>query len=335
MFEKLENSPRLLIHADLQPVQGHRFQPTGFPDLGAATYELPDGTPMLLVESAQSVANRLEATIVGPDNEIVPELAGVPYVKAKLHEKGNKGEDATFETTNSLIEAHRLNSPFIISDKGFQEKFLGEAGDSTVKGGLLDWHQIAKTIFKYDPNSILHGVFLANVGDGRIRLARAISGFIEAHDVREAPSGGVKNNPLDPTGKIQAVGYTKDVYGNVPYHRIEYTAARIVASFNLDLDLLRSYALGETAFSFLVALGLFKIRRFLDRGLRLRTACDLQLSGDLTVDAPEGFEVPSEQDLLARLREDIASLQASGAFGEVEVITTDVVRKASKNEAGN
>ena len=60
-FSPLEKAPRLLMEAELEPVQGTRFQPTGFPDLGAATYEGPDGTPMLLVESAQSMANRLES----------------------------------------------------------------------------------------------------------------------------------------------------------------------------------------------------------------------------------------------------------------------------------
>jgi CRISPR-associated protein Csb1 len=59
MFEQLDSAPRLLMHADLKPVQGDRFQPTGFADLGAAVYERPDGTRMLLVESAQSMANRL------------------------------------------------------------------------------------------------------------------------------------------------------------------------------------------------------------------------------------------------------------------------------------
>ena len=60
-FGILQNVPRLLIEVDLQPIQGTRFQPTGFPDLGAATYQLHDGTEMLVVESAQSMANRLEA----------------------------------------------------------------------------------------------------------------------------------------------------------------------------------------------------------------------------------------------------------------------------------
>ena len=65
------------MEADLKPLQGERFQPTGFPDLGAATYQLPDGTRMLLVESAQSMANHLEKTIVGPDNEIIDAFKGL------------------------------------------------------------------------------------------------------------------------------------------------------------------------------------------------------------------------------------------------------------------
>ena len=44
----LNSTPRILIEADLIPVSGHRFQPTGFADLGAAEYSLPDGTKMLL-----------------------------------------------------------------------------------------------------------------------------------------------------------------------------------------------------------------------------------------------------------------------------------------------
>ena len=64
-FTALDGKPRVLIEADLKPVAGTRIQPTGFPDLGPATYDAPDGNggtvPTLLVESAQSMANRLEA----------------------------------------------------------------------------------------------------------------------------------------------------------------------------------------------------------------------------------------------------------------------------------
>ena len=67
-LSSLEGAPRLLMEVRLKPVQGSRFQPTGFPDLGAATYKgvrQENGETItvesLLVESAQSMANRLES----------------------------------------------------------------------------------------------------------------------------------------------------------------------------------------------------------------------------------------------------------------------------------
>ena len=61
-FSPLARAPRLLMSAELRPVQGSRFQPTGFPNLGPAVYATPDGSGQtVLVESAQSMANRLEA----------------------------------------------------------------------------------------------------------------------------------------------------------------------------------------------------------------------------------------------------------------------------------
>ena len=62
--DDVEPAPELTAHLALhpdqleptRPVQGDRFQPTGFPSLGAATYQTKDGVK-LLVESAQSMAN--------------------------------------------------------------------------------------------------------------------------------------------------------------------------------------------------------------------------------------------------------------------------------------
>ncbi|MFO8070282.1 MAG: type I-U CRISPR-associated RAMP protein Csb1/Cas7u [Polyangia bacterium] len=324
MFEKLKEDKRLLVEAPLSPVQGERFQPTGFADLGAATYQLADGTSMLLVESAQSVANRLEEAIIGPDSEIIPELEGLSYVRVQM-------SGASDAKTNSLIEAHRVNSPFIISDESFQEQFKEKA--SYAKGKPIDWRRVARAFFRYDVNSLLHGAFMANLEDGRMRMARAISGFIEARGVREVVSGGVKNNPIDPTGKVRAKDYDKDVYSNVPYQRVEYTADSIKAFFNLDLGLLRSYELGDDAFEMLVGLALFKVRRFLESGLRLRTACDLELAAEIEVTEPEGFEVPPTGALLENTQKKIRATEEMFASPPVTEITTETVSKSSdKNE---
>ena len=102
-IDSLKTEPRLLLQAKLKPIAGTRFQPTGFPDLGAAQYKLPDGTDMLLVESAQSLANRLETVCWDTlANDWVAPLKGLPCVVV-TDKDGNP-------LTNSVLEAHRLNS---------------------------------------------------------------------------------------------------------------------------------------------------------------------------------------------------------------------------------
>lgn len=323
MFEKLEKVNRLLMEVDLQPVQGERFQPTGFADLGAATYQLPNGTRMLLVESAQSMANRLESTILGPDNELIPELEGLPYIRVHLN-----GDTET--KTNSLIEAHRINSPYIISNNDFKQKFKEAA--SYDRCLPIDWQKIAKAVLFYDANALLHGVFLANLEDGRIKMPRAISAFIEAKGIQEAVSGGTKNNPIDPTGKLRAKDYDKDVYGNVPYQRVEYTAERITAYFNLDLGLLKSYDLGKDAWELLVALALYKVRNFLTDGTRLRTACDLKTTGAISVTEPSDFAVPNDEVLFQYLQKKIVACKPMFADPPVTEFETPVVLKKGKEQ---
>ena len=67
----------------------------------------------------------------------------------------------------------------------------------------------------------------------------------------------------------------------------------------------------------LIGLSLFKIRRFLRDGLRLRTACDLELSGELIVQRPTGFVVP----MLGELEKELPALvkKAVGGFGTTEL----------------
>jgi len=309
-FKSLSSSPRLLIQAALKPLQGERFQPTGFADLGAARYTLADGTEMLLVESAQSVANRLEmSTWDEGTDELLPDLKGLPYIQVNR-------EDGTM-LTNSILEAHRINSPYILegTDKSVSETLEKEVAG--LETGPVKIGKLAKFVFRYDANAVLHGVFIAKseLAGGRYRLTRALTGFIEARNVRVAESGGVKNDRVDPSGD------TKQGFGNVPFHRTEFVAQEITAYFNLDLSLLRGYALGENATQLLIALSLFKIRRFLDAGLRLRTACDLQVDGDLVATASKEFKIPVETDLLAECKRLIAACKSSFANPFITKVT--------------
>lgn len=302
----LENAPRLLLKATLEPVQGTRFQPTGFPEIGAAQYEGPDGTPMLLVESAQSVANRLEEVCWDKvTDDWVPELRGLSVVKVL--------DENSEPLTNSVLEAHRINSPYILEgkDKRVFEHLKHQLAD--MEEGIVNLSKLAEVLLKMDVNALLHGIFLAkkDLAGGRLRLPRALSGFIEAKGAKVAASGGVKNDSVNPAGD------TSKGFGNVPFPRDEFVSSEIAAYFNLDLAQLRGYGFPAEVHNLLVALALFKIQRFLDVGLRLRTACDLDCKST-EVQRPDGFELPS----LEALRNALPRLiSATGDIFETTTVT--------------
>ncbi len=225
----LNDTRRLLFDVPLQPLQGTRFQPTGFPDLGAATYQAGD-TDCLLVESAQSMANRLELQIWDEGKQELKECCkGVSYVRVEK-------ENAFL--TASVLEPHRINSGYIKNSKEDLHALLTKEMD--VQDKLpIDRKKMAVTLMKFDAGCMLHGAFLESI-DGRLRVARALSAFIEARNVQVAQSGGVKTDMVDPQGD------PKPDFGMVPYPRTEFTSTEITAFFNIDLEQIRgnAYALG-------------------------------------------------------------------------------------------
>jgi CRISPR-associated protein Csb1 len=266
------------------------------------------------LESAQSVANRLEVVIWDETSDnLIEALRGLPYIVV-TERQAVDGREEERHLTNSILEAHRINSPYILegADKTFFDRLKKDAAG--FEKGPVRLRDLATIVFRYDPNAILHGVFLAKkeLAGGRLRLARVVSGFVEAKDVSAAESGGVKNDRVDPSGP------TAKGFGNVPFHRTEFVARNITAYFNLDLALLRGYALPEKANKLLIALALVKIRRFLCAGLRLRTACDLEpVNGGLRVTRPkDGFTIPAEEALLDECKTLIKACADAGLFAK-------------------
>jgi len=328
-LKKLNGKARLLISVELKPLQGTRFQPTGFPDIGAATYDAPDGTKMLLVESTQSMANHMEAVCWdNANNKLVQPLKGLPYVA--VNDSANK------QLTNSILEAHRINSAYILDaenskiDKIFTEKF-GKKGNKVPAKPYRSQEKkdLVTLLFEYDTSALLHGIFMPNYAGGRCRISRALSAFVEAENVNEAVSGGVKNDFINP-GKGEEGGAAEG-YGNVPYSRSEYTG-KITAFFSLDLAQIRNYGLGENAEKLLVTLALFKIRKVLNEGLRFRTACDLKAETP-KVDIPEGFVLPTEEELSKELPHLIENCKSE--LGESPSITEKFIPSKSKKAKDN
>lgn len=278
----------------LEPVAGSRFQPTGFPDLGAATYDAPGGGTRLLVESVQSLANHLEGTTWDEAaQQPVPTVAEVPYVRVV-------DADGGF-LTSSRLEAHRLASAYVLdaSDGGAEFRKVLVERFGMVKNKPLDLRKVYSAIYALDPVSLLHGVFFAQGSwPWQPKVSRAVSAFIEAEGVNSAVSGGVKkdsvNNNLD-----KEAGRTSDRgYGMVPHHRTEYTADKITLFVVIDDQQIRSYGLPETATELLLALADWEVATLLDGGLRLRTACDFEVTGvDGTGELPN---VEASEDRLTK-----------------------------------
>lgn len=307
---------RLRFETRLRPALGSVFQPTGFPDIGAAKFERFTETgelqEALLVESVQSMANRLEATAWDATaNQPVALLAPLPYVR--VHRKSAPEEFLT----SSRLEAHRLASAFVRESELDGHKMLHVIRDrlGLAKDTPLNRTAMARALMALDPFCLLHGVFFnQKEWFGQPRFPRAVSAVIEAYDVRQVVSGGRKadivRHQLDKNGQG---GGTSEGYGSIPFHRIEWTAREIKAMFSVDVELLRSYGLGDDATELLVAIALWEIRSLLSHGLRLRTACDLELADDVPADLPQ---LPELADRITKLIEATKDL-----LGNAEPIT--------------
>ncbi len=314
----IANVPRLLFEVPLRPLQGQRFQPTGFPGLGAATFQTANGQS-LLVESAQSMANRLELTLWDAANsDLVSTASGLSHVRVLRH--------GAF-LTDTVLEAHRLNSPYLLEgrDKSFFEMLKADLGG--LEAGPIDRRKLATTLLKFDIGSLLHGVFLAKkeLAGGRLRVARALSAFIEADGVRVAASGGVKNDHVNPSGD------TKAGFGNVPFARDEFTADHITLYVNLDLSQIRGYGVGADAERLLILLALYKLRVLLDGSLRLRTACDLEPASDrIEARRPTSFVLPDAATLADALR---PAIEACAHLMKVTELRYDDELKKGKDKS--
>jgi CRISPR-associated protein Csb1 len=313
MIDSLAAEPRLILKARLAPTIGSTFQPTGFPDLGAAEFERPlaDEKPAeraLLVESVQSLTNHLESMGWDRANDApVPQLARLPYLEVR-------NKEGRF-LTSSRLEPHRLASSYV-KQATIEGQEVGEWMKDRIgleKGVPLSWRSIYAALFQLDPLCLLHGVFFSDpkwkeYGNPRVR--RAISAVIEAHDTRPVVSGGVKRDDVNPTvgeGRGSAEGF-----GFVPFGRTEYTAKEIEFAVAIDLEQIRGYGLGGAETELLIAVALWDVRSLLDRPMRLRTACDLEVDS-IEARRPDDWELPTADALESVIAGSKVAFDSEGA----------------------
>jgi CRISPR-associated protein Csb1 len=309
MIDDLSQAHRLVLDARLVPLVGTTFQPTGFPDLGAATFQRPGGPPSVLVESVQSMTNHLEAT--GWDDAARrprSPIAGLPYVEVVDDSEGAW-------LTSSRLEPHRLAAAYV-RDAAID----GSTGIDWVKerlkleeGRPLDWPAIHGAVFEMDPMCLIHGVFFSDKRwHGNPKIRRAVTAVIEARDAAPAVSGGVKR---DDVGFRQGEGRgTGEGYGFVPFGRMEFTAREIVLTIAVDVGQIRGYGLPSAATRLVTLVALWEVATLLSEPLRLRTACDLEVE-EVTVRRPAaGPTLPSPEELAEAIEGAAVDFERPGAL---------------------
>jgi CRISPR-associated protein Csb1 len=285
----------LVAKASLEPVAGlKRFQPAGFPEIGHVIYPSPSngGPPrnVCIVDSAASMANHLETVCLagGESTDLHPDLKGLAYVACMTKD----GESDRIVCT-TFTEGHRLASDYFLKatlgNENFREvlrrelklKVLSEKKYFFYPDG---WFDIYRTVFRYDPNSLVHGLLFARE---EIKISRILTAHHEATGAERVLSSGVKFDKLGRTLSGQPI-FPVD----------EEVADNILATFTIDLGLVRSYGrdgAGLTAQEkhLLVELALWKILQLTGRPFRFRSGCHLKKREDIrwelddkAIDAP-------------------------------------------------
>mgnify|MGYP002636701391 CR=1 FL=1 len=117
------------------------FVPAGFVDVGhSVVRDASTGKKLVIVDSVQSIANHLEATLVAQPGHVISGLEGLPYVRLMITDPNGR-----CRPTSSLELPHRLASGWFCRAKelkSFQEELSQR---------ILD-EGIAAATFRYCPN---------------------------------------------------------------------------------------------------------------------------------------------------------------------------------------
>lgn len=307
----LEKQGPLVLFAFFEPVAGlDRFQPAGFPEVGHVIYKAPRSNGALenvcIVDSAASMANHLEMLCMrgAHDYELVDDLQGMPYLRCVTGEleDGKLPPEKREVVVTSLTEGHRIASTYFfgnrpkktlkwdgkgaqrikdddtLCDKSFGDELAGAEyfgirldGNKKAHPPADKWWNVFQTIFRYDPNALVHGVLFPQ---WQIKIPRVLTAHLEAFGASRVDRSGVKFDRLGKTTSGQPIFPVDDA-----------TAREIRATFILDTALVRSFGRtnGKTPLGltqgqkeFLVALALWKIRRLCETPFRFRSGCHLK-----------------------------------------------------------
>ncbi|WP_204103738.1 MULTISPECIES: type I-U CRISPR-associated RAMP protein Csb1/Cas7u [Spirulina sp. CCY15215] len=335
-INELRDFNAIAFHLGLESYGPKAIQLPTYQDIGNAIFTRPDNTQNGILDTHGSIANRLE-TMTWDDtiDKPIACLQKMPFVT--VNTKSNK------LLTTSLHEPHRLNSPYIFKSEFPDHETFEKTFGKRLKATDGDRVKMAKLFAEVDPMSLIHGTFMSyskefEVRGGGAKITAALSGFAEATNIQAVEYGTQKSDRIN--AKQEEKKTSKEGFGTFQTSATLWSPESIDAYFHLDIDLLRSYQLGENFVGWAIAISLLKILRFIDRGLRLRSHCILQPklteSGeiDLAFRLPlkargNYFELgfPDEKALATIVTDLTERLVESTTFGEAIVLADAVTNK--------
>lgn len=302
LFDQFYQQDYLCIKAKLVTKDDKPYiQPTGFPDIGACIFKDAHGQVRCLVESEQSMANRLEGVcMTDADEWVEPWRSALPLIEVV--------DNAEQRIATNLTEPHRIASSYILEGKINGTEFrqilwrtIGMQGaGSNTSLPLTGRARLDKVIFAFDPSALLHGYQFVQTSFVGMRQPRILHARIEATlgGDEELNYAMEKVDQIDPKPRPTRPGEIPNSKGQSIAGKSRIIWKDITATFELDLLALKHLHLDENQKKFLLGLALWKIGAFLSDqpsfdprsrqtlgALRLRSDCHLKFESFVSGDA--------------------------------------------------
>lgn len=302
------------------------FVPSGFVDVGhSVVRDASTGKNLVIVDSVQSLANHIEATLVKQPGEVIDGLEAMPYVRLTITDPAGRTR-----TTSSLELPHRLASGWFCKAKELKTFQEALASDILHNG-------IAAATFRRCPNSLLHGVFysqLAGLDPNVAKTPRLLSAEVVATGAQAISDGGVAKDPLFPSGEgfdVEALVGAKATAaevgaGYIPYRHQAFIAERIELAIYFAENRISRLPLPDAAKELLRSLAYYKLASLLAAPLDLRAHCIFQVK-----QLPP--ELTNVDALFQDLQQRLADCQAQSLFVDPPVTVFSLTLGAAKEKA--
>ena len=310
------------------------FVPVGFMDVGHSTVrDAQSGKTLVIVDSVQSIANHLEATIVAQPGHVIAGLEAMPYIRLTINDPHGRSQ-----VTSSLELPHRFASGWFCRSADLRT-FQQELARRIMDDG------IAAATFHYCPNSLLHGVFysqLAGLDPNVAKTPRLITAEVVARGAQSVADGGVAKDPATVNGKdfdLEAAFPKREKdkelpgdnpasrvgLGYIPFRHQAFIAEEIELAVYLAEGRIERLLLPDPAREVLVLLARLKLARLLAEPLDLRAHCIFQVK-----------QVPAElsdaSGLLKALQEKLAACHSLGLLADPAVTEFTLSLGAAKEK---